>query len=175
MTAFILAMLVGGASAQTNDNVHRQDSEGRTPLMIALADGASLEEIKKLIDRGSDLTATDGEGRTPILNAKLNTKNIPVLEYLISKGADFKAKDLNGRGVVQLSDCSDHKIYEFWSQKGLRLTEESRDGRSAIKECLSKCNAEGISFLISKGVKRPLEWDRLAAQYRCNNKVRSLF
>lgn len=174
MIALLVVLVLSGASAQPKIGVHAQDREGRTPLMNALAKGAPLDEIKILIERGSDLKATDLAGRTPLLNAKLDSDYIPVIEFLISKGADFKAKDLEGMGVVQISTCSDRRIYEFWKSKGLNLNEEA--GRtSAISECLRRCNEDAIKYLLSQGARRPTEWEKLAAQYNCNNKVRSLF
>lgn len=74
----------------SNSIVRRRRKKGvyyTTPLI--LASGASLENVKLLIDAGADVNLHTPDGFSPIYEA-LSVMNYDIAEYLIKNNADFK-------------------------------------------------------------------------------------
>ncbi len=72
-------------------DVHRTDSQGRTPLHIAV--GYSDRSMKLLLAAGADVAAVDREGNTPLHETEVLRK----AELLVSKGADVSARNRLGQ------------------------------------------------------------------------------
>lgn len=157
----------GKGEAAFDINFRNRKDLNRTPLMAALASGASKSQVEKLLSLGADLRITDREGNTPLLLARLNSENLEVIQLLIDRGADIRAHNKIGQGVVTKSSCGDFRIYEFWKSKGLSLSEKSTYGLDPVSNCLRNCNIDGLKYLVKQGVKPPRDWKVFANQSRC--------
>ena len=72
------------------DIINSRDSSGKSPLMIAVANGADPEIVSSLLKKGAGIEALDGDGKSIIdkLSQRLNTlKSKEVMLRLISYGA----------------------------------------------------------------------------------------
>lgn len=87
---FLTAMLDGGLS------VNHKTPKG-TPLIqrAAGADGATLDHVKLLVDRGADLEAKDSLGVTALITA-MDTNQPDRAIYLVEKGANVNVVEKSG-------------------------------------------------------------------------------
>lgn len=142
-----------------------------TPLHNAAKDG-DLQEIKSLIEQGSDLKAKDDDGQTP-LHVAIRCGRFDVAKYLCGKGSDIDAADSTGRtplmraaeaGVMQMvmqpfsnSATSTFKPYEgqlemvkFLVEKGAKVDTANRDGATPLIAACDNGIFDIAEFLISK-------------------------
>lgn len=78
------ALLAKGA------DIHQKNSEGATPLHLAMT-GDSLPVVQALLAKGADVNARDSDGETPLMNSFFD--NADTVRALLDKGADVNAKD----------------------------------------------------------------------------------
>ncbi|PGH09649.1 hypothetical protein AJ79_05614 [Helicocarpus griseus UAMH5409] len=75
-------------------NLEARDTEGKTPLMIAVESGEETT-VELLLKHGVDLEAKDAIGNTPLLKA-MNQSDSYVKNLLLGKGAQLNAENDNG-------------------------------------------------------------------------------
>lgn len=73
-------------------DVHSKDELGNIPLMDAISDN-DLENVKELIDKGSDINAENVDDMTPLFKAIMHSGNgTEMVELLLNLGADQSIK-----------------------------------------------------------------------------------
>jgi ankyrin repeat protein len=81
----------------TPDEANLRDQDGRTPLMHAvLAEDATPEVVRLLIERGADVHAADTAQRWTALHFAARDQNEPLVRVLLAAGADIDAVDVFG-------------------------------------------------------------------------------
>ena len=80
--------------------VNRVDTNGNTPLMIAVIDNKA-EIVKFLLDNGAHVNQEDNFGNTPLLIAVRNN-NADIVKMLLDKGADVNQVDNSNIGLTPL-------------------------------------------------------------------------
>lgn len=91
-----MLLLRHGASVQT------KDSDGWTPLMLAVGNAASRGLVRELLSRGADPNAADNEGWSVLMNAS-KYGDSGVIEILLKSGANPNARDINGASPLSLA------------------------------------------------------------------------
>lgn len=78
--------------------INKANAEGRTPLMLAVADDkAEAVEVHKLLRQGADVHARDAQGRTALFYfTSTDTQKAEKARLLIAAGADVNARDKEG-------------------------------------------------------------------------------
>ena len=72
-------------------NINRVDDGGLTALHYACSNG-TRDIVKRLLDKGADVTITTNRGVTPLHNA-VSTGSKEIIKMLVEKGADINATD----------------------------------------------------------------------------------
>ena len=86
-------------------NVHIRDSEGSTPLHLAVELGY-LNIVKLLVQNGANIGAKKYLSETPLQTAVINDR-YEISEYLLENGAEVNSDDFNYYGPLMLAvmDC----------------------------------------------------------------------
>jgi ankyrin repeat protein len=87
-------MLVAGASAFAC-------ADKNMALMEAIFNG-NLEEVKNLLNKGSDVNAKMDGGVTPLMVASVHG-NLEIVNLLLDKGADINAKTDKGNSALDFA------------------------------------------------------------------------
>ena len=133
--------------------------------MYALSQGARLEVVQFLVNKGADVKATTKFGKTTLMSMDASAENLDLAKFLISKGADPKAKTKDGHTAVWYSKCN-YEIFKFWKSQGLNLSESDKNGRTTIDQCLPLYypqGLKGLKYLIGQGVPLPQNWKAYSA------------
>lgn len=163
-----------------SSNINSVDSEGNTPLLIAIQRHASLTKIKYLINLGSNINARNREGNSALYYAvKENRKEIGVL--LLEKDANiFSAntqdvsplklalttskndwlinsrtiKATDGSGNTALHYTAEWKLLssvEYLVQKGALINAKNANGQTPLFSASKSDDADIINALVAKG------------------------
>ncbi len=88
------------SSYKIDPNKHSR--AGRTPIMVALLSGRSLEVIRALIEVGADVNAVDYTGWSVLLYGLRFAKDPRIITLLLVKGANVPESTPDGRAVSSL-------------------------------------------------------------------------
>lgn len=86
----------------TTENVMTVDSEGNTPLHIALLYDAPLSRVKYILSQTSDVNLRNREGNSPLFICVLKNRK-EVGEALLQKGADIFCSNNNNNSPLRLA------------------------------------------------------------------------
>lgn len=142
----IEACIVAGA------DVDNRDSEGRTPLMNALAGDMKTsyyEVINTLIGNGAELDAKDNQGKTPLMYALENSKFI-VAEKLIDFGASLTEVDNAGNTVLMYAMNLMGELDEKVVDKILSCDENINSVNVAGQSAVHMASQNGLMKLTDK-------------------------
>lgn len=91
-------------------NVNVRDSEGYTPLDIAISRGDELN-VDALIRNGADIEERDRYGNNPLLSAVLRgPAGYGMVEKLLKSGADPDVKNMNGKSARDIMQDIKHPL-----------------------------------------------------------------
>jgi ankyrin repeat protein len=85
----------------TKDRIQAVDEYGRSPLHIAIQEGAPLALLGIILERGGKITALDAEGRTP-LRLAVDIAAWDTVRFLVRNGADIFAPARDGKNPAYL-------------------------------------------------------------------------
>jgi len=148
-TPLSLAFDKGGAVIETllGSSSNLIDSDGNTPLHIAVAHNAPLTMLARLLARDYPLNRRNSTGVTPLMLA-VKMRNTDAAEQLLSRGADPYVLDNSGECAASLAMRDNWEILQKVMQYALLKTDLSGDcilhyaaritGRDKIYEILMK-------------------------------------
>ncbi|MCR5612421.1 ankyrin repeat domain-containing protein [Treponema sp.] len=163
-----------------SSNINSVDSEGNTPLLIAIQKNASLEKIKYLIELGSNVNARNRDGNSALYFAvKNNKKDVGVI--LLAKNANIfsaNTQDVSplklaltqsgsewlinsntiiatdGSGNTALHYAADWKLtsaVDFLVQKGAKIDARNANGQTALFNAARADDAKIVNKLLKSG------------------------
>lgn len=133
----------------TSSNINSVDSEGNTPLLIALQKSASIDKIKYLINLGSNVNARNREGNSALYYAVLNDDK-EIGSLLLAKHANiFSAnnKDISPLKLALTTSGNE------WLINSNTITETDGSGNTALHYAADWKLSKATSWLIQKGAK----------------------
>jgi hypothetical protein len=120
-------------------DIHAEDIQGFTPLIIACTEGYE-DIVDILLDRGVEVNVNGGHGRTP-LNRALEKCYNSIAKKLIDKGA-FVNGDDRTYGPIPLTICvrrNNKEMYDYLLSKGADVDYREYGGkRSSTRELIDK-------------------------------------
>jgi len=99
--SYLAAMLDGGLSP---NHTH----PGQPPMLHRAIAGGGLDQVKLLLQRGSDINAKDSQGISA-LDAAINSDKPDIALYLVEQGATFNAETM--QAVQSAINSSKHPLY----------------------------------------------------------------
>ena len=131
-------------------NVSSTDSEGNTPLIIALKRNADFSKVEYIASLGSDINARNRDGESALFIAvKKNNRNAG--ELLLSRGADFFSA--NNKNVSPLRFALESKNgSRQWVLNSDTIALVDGSGNTVLHYAAEwKLPEETLDFLIQKG------------------------
>jgi ankyrin repeat protein len=163
-------------------NFNAKDKNEKTPLHLATQGAAAFcaeqrnrgysmstagfEDVRALVEAGSDVNAHDGEGATPLM---LGSNYEELATFLLSKGADIKAQDLYTGTILHRMirepfpapgpryrdphrmlppacglDLEPLKKLEFYLSRGVPLAARDRNGGTVLATLLTRPNSQDL-------------------------------
>lgn len=164
----------------TEDNISLIDSNGNTPLLIAIQNNAPLDKIGYLISLDKNINARNKEGNSALYYAVLknqkdigtlllekdanifssNTLDISPLKLVLTESKNewllnsktIAAKDSSGNTVLHYS--TDWQLYEgseYLIQKGAKINEKNSNGQTALFNAVKNDDIKLIELFIKNG------------------------
>ncbi|KAG2459552.1 ASPG asparaginase, partial [Polypterus senegalus] len=111
-------------------DVMTKDSDGRTPLHLAVASN-KMEMVKFLLSKRANIHCKDNFGDTPLRDAI--RCHLEMVEFLVCEGAclTIQSEEL-GRELCCLAYLGDIKQMQIWIAAGARLSYTDYDGRTPL-------------------------------------------
>jgi len=125
----LIAALQQGAKAATithllekGANINAQNSEGQTPLMLAL-NYQPVSVLGVLLDHGAQLEMKDNRGRTALMWAAYFALDEQT-HFLVEHGANVDATDKSGETALTIAgDSGAMSLVDYLKQKGAKRTD----------------------------------------------------
>lgn len=138
-------LLSQGASVNINN------SEGQSPLYIAVEEHRSSELIDLLMKAGSDTDVTDREGTTLLMLASANG-DLNIVKALAQKPEDVNRVNKAGQTPLQFAaQYSTPDVVTALVNAGADVNFISKNGASALMQAVSADKQDNVSALISAG------------------------
>jgi ankyrin repeat protein len=136
----------------TKDRIYVADDEGRSPLHIALLDGAAPAIIQTIIDQGGRVSGVDAEGRTP-LRIAVDMNAWEAARILAEAGADPFTMGGDGKtpGVIVLSKGREPVRAIF---SGRAIVAKDKAGNTILHYAAQYGNRELIALLLDLGANK---------------------
>ena len=123
---------------------------GLTPLHLA-ADHGHFPVAKRLLAAGADANSRESGGWTPLHRAA-SEGHENVVRLLLAQGADPRAVDDQGTTPFEYAFlCRRRTVTELLTAGGIAFSGEN-SGRAALVRAARDGDAEGVRFLLGKGV-----------------------
>ena len=123
-----------------------RDEHGRTPLMVACADG-DADTAALLVRRGATIDDRDNWGNTALMIA-CATGQSNTAEILVAMGADVNSRNAQGATPLILA-CRAQSVASVKAllRAGARVTDEDHGGNTAFKLAISSGNRKIVRLL----------------------------
>lgn len=121
-----------------------------SPLQYASFNG-SLETMKILFEKGSDLNAKDADGGTPLHKACFRG-HVEVVQWLIDNGAEVNVKDKEGATPLHKASFGGHlKVLEILIKNKAEVDSVDQDRGTPLHNASYQGHHECVEFLLTNG------------------------
>ena len=140
-------------------NLNQQDSNGQTPLTIAIIRQNDRGQepfltYQFLIENGADTNLENGKGQTPLSLAVMNNR-YDIVTYLVSKGVDINKTSGLVEGLTPLFISirnNNFEISKFLIENGADVNKsESRHGNYPVNYAIHNADFDMIELLLNSG------------------------
>ncbi|WP_191014558.1 ankyrin repeat domain-containing protein [Treponema zioleckii] len=135
----------------TKENASSKDSEGNTPLHIALQKNASIEYVKYIVDAGADVNARNKNGDSVLFIAVQKNKK-EAGELLLDKGADIFASNMQNNSALRIALVKGSPIQD-WLITSRTLHQTDGTGNTPLHYAAEWQLSRATTSLIKKGAK----------------------
>lgn len=135
----------------TKDNVLQADTQGNTPLHVAIKRDAQLDYIKYLVSVGADVNARNHNGDSVLYLTVLKNRKAAG-ELFISKGADIFATNTQNNSPLRVAFTKGERTLDwFISSKTLNATDGTLN--TPLHYAAEWRLNDSVKYLISKNAK----------------------
>lgn len=132
--------------------VNVNNSEGQTPLYIAVEEHRSSELIDLLVNAGADTTVTDNDGTTLLMLASAND-DLNIVNALAKKPEDVNRVNKAGQTPLQFaSQYSKPDVVSTLIKAGADVNFMPKNGLSALMQAVLADKKDNVSVLIAADV-----------------------
>lgn len=145
------------------DRIHETDTDGRTPLHLAVM-GRREGAARLLLDRGADVATADAQGRTPLHQAAEMGSGV-LVDLLVGAGSEVEARDLWGRTPLFLAANwgNDLDAVERLIAAGANVNDRTPRGEQILMATLAYARPEIVQALMNAGARFPDNAEELGA------------
>jgi uncharacterized protein len=123
------------------------DSQGNTPLLSAVQEGASHGVIKALLEKGVDLRAFNKSGETAVMAAASRGRD-KLVALLLERGADPNTRDRSGMTALMMASSWGYsKVVRVLARGGAAWDFPNQDGWTALTFAQDLGHADVIKIL----------------------------
>ncbi|MDD5555899.1 MAG: exodeoxyribonuclease VII large subunit [bacterium] len=127
------------------------DAYKSTPELIWAVKGQAVDEVKKLIQEGTDVNIEDDKGGSPLLWAAL-WGNKEIIELLIKKGAEINSKSDSGNTPLMFASRTPYKEnVKLLINNGAEVDATNNAGVTALMLAALEGRSEIVDLLIQNG------------------------
>jgi len=149
-------------------------------LLFRASSKGDVDEVKRLLDRGTNVDAREENGETPLMYAAVEDRT-EIVEILLDRGSDINAASLNGetaltkavivsrynavsrlltRGadiekdnpLMYAAGGGDVKMIKLLLEAGANINAQNREGDTALTAAVSRrASPETVQILLSAG------------------------
>ncbi len=125
------------SAIEAGANVNKEDSQGRTPLMIAAGYNRDAWVAEILLNNGAIMEARDNRGRTPLYYAVKHNSNEQVLRFFIRRGAAVNiTTDYGFTPLFRAAGDNAVGKVDILLNSGARVDQRGPEGRTPLIEIL---------------------------------------
>ncbi|HZK20432.1 MAG TPA: ankyrin repeat domain-containing protein [Treponemataceae bacterium] len=138
-------------NAVLGDNINLSDSDGNTPIHIAVANNASISTLQILLNKKYPVNRRNSIGLTPLALATKANKN-EAAHILLKNGADPYISDNSGECAVSYAIKHNADILNSIVQTSAHLTDMTGEG--ILHYAARDADVETVKQLLSMGIDR---------------------
>jgi ankyrin repeat protein len=136
-----------------NVNASKQDSEGRTPLLLAVEKN-KRQAAMLLIEKGQDIKSVDIKGRTILHHLASQNNASDLIKKAIEAGIDVNSKDGSEKSPIFYSVSGNRQDnYKLLVEKGASVAAVDGEGKSLLMTAADNKNASMMALLLDAGAK----------------------
>jgi len=141
---------------ENSSMIDAQDSNGNTPLHLALTD-ANPELILALLNYRPRLDLRNNNGVLPI-HLAAQKHSLQIVQRLVSSGADINATDslTGGNALHWAADGGNLEIINYLLAQGLNPNEDSIDQWKPVDKAVARGHLDALKLLLEKGATFPI-------------------
>jgi ankyrin repeat protein len=129
-------------------SINVRGKDGRTPLMIVLENGATIEVIKEFVTRGADVTLQDNHQRT-VLRYAVETHDLEIVKFLFEELEKRIFKAVADNWNTCPGALIEHEIMPFVTVPDIDKADD--DGSSPLMYASWLGDFRIVEFLLEKG------------------------
>jgi ankyrin repeat protein len=133
----------------TERTVLQADNGGNTPLLVAVRRGASVDTVRKILDKNAVVNARNQEGDTA-LHLAVRNNNAAVGELLLSRGAEIFLQNAKGESPLYLTFYSPGG-YRQWMFNQIVLSARDGTGNTILHYATQWAMDAAIPEIVAKG------------------------
>lgn len=135
----------------TKDNISSRDSQGNTPLHLAITKKAPMEYTRYLLESGADIDARNSEGDS-VLYLAVQSNSRQVGEILISRGANVYAANTSNFSPLRLAMTTGGEVQD-WMLGSSVIGGDDGNGNTPLHYAAEWKLDSSIEYIIQKGGK----------------------
>lgn len=146
---WLFAIIIALASSATG--------AGDIPDIVRLAQGGKLEEVRALLDAGTDIETSDPRGRTPLIAAAMNG-HLDLVKLLLERGANINAyADYYGTAVFIAYGQIHMTTVAYLIERGADVNIAKEEGHTLLMSAGLFGDAERVRLLLGAGANKNLK------------------
>ena len=131
-------------------DIHARNSQGQTPLHIAITNNAGISIVNELIDSGVDLYGFDVNGNNP-LHLAVARGNTVVVRTLLAAGMDSNVVNANGESPLHIAaKFNDLKMINLLLHNMANPNVRNSQGQTALHIAAAKGSPVVVSALLEQ-------------------------
>ncbi len=139
------------AGITTFDDFDGEDSDSRTPLMVAAFHG-NVEALQALIDIGADIHIKNKRGDSALTIANKRYHSEPVIQALFNAGADVNQADTNDNPLLIMPATNgDKKRVAMLLHNGADVNRPDAHNMTALHYAVHEDEIDVVKDLLAKG------------------------
>jgi ankyrin repeat protein len=134
---------------EANPSLIETDSNGNTPLHVAVYDGRE-EEVKTFVNKGMDVNRQNYDGQTPLYIA-CERGMTRMAHYLLKNGANPNIPSVDGATPVHIAAAGGfNEVINILASNGAFINSQDDAGDTPLHYAVRESQESSVDFLVAK-------------------------